>query len=687
MGLPREVFPPIHVHVFDADKMTVEAFPLTSISTSSEHEILVPENDYNGWVNPEDLAPMPQCVAQQDQSAWLRTLTGCTGSRCTRHFGVICTHHQWLTQLSCLSTRFSPDIVREYLPYCSRSVLAKAQVYRWIRDVTGRTWLVDVGDANELQYLSPASLGEGYATTDVLRYAPTCLIGSTSASSMEAFPRVMASCSFTSTTQHTGNAARPWEYNQGLRSMIALDFETAGYDLTGRSIEYGDYFDKQCFCYAFTINDNQESCSMPGTVDLTKKRLWMNATCGPASLPANWMDGLRTTDFAYIPIEDWRWPKCAADMPQQVIELAGQCVSDACKPDSSGYCEVVRAVDRACFCRDISYNSCEGLCHIFEDRIDYVNWLHNLCGGVQNWHGLPDDWRHLAVPTTLDMIPWGWTLKASNNSDLTSMIHLGSTEQAETCVSMDWKLGSFALINIATVLAIILVRSEGGILRRLPLRSWVSTGILNATLQLLAIGFNVFLVQNTPGYENIPVTQLTLLWCSVPRLTWLITLPFRLPPFQATTISAAASFLVAEAILQVLSSYYMIVTVRYGWEHNFYPNGMKKMGGATAAKSMYAGALLWLLLIFAFVPLIRVTWRTMMLIGADDTNVPKWQRSEEGNHAVYGTFPLQQHTEKDHKTSFVSLHGVTIVSMLLWIAQWLFWGGFIGLSQDEYVLI
>jgi hypothetical protein len=92
-----------------------------------------------GWVNPEDLIPMPQCIAQQNYSSWLGAITKCTDKRCTSHFGVICTHHQWLTQLSCLSTEISSEMVRAYLPYCSRSVLAKAQLYRWIRTVTDRT--------------------------------------------------------------------------------------------------------------------------------------------------------------------------------------------------------------------------------------------------------------------------------------------------------------------------------------------------------------------------------------------------------------------------------------------------------------------------------------------------------------------------------------------------------------------
>jgi hypothetical protein len=687
---------------------------------------------------------MPQCIAQQDQSTWLSTMTKCTSKRCTSHFGVFCTHHQWLTQLSCLSIGFSSDVIEGYLPYCARSVLAKAQLYLWIRNITGRTWLVDVGDANGLQNLSPASLAEGYAAVDVTYDAPTCLTGSVSALSMEPFQHVMASCSFTSTTQHTGNAARPWEYSEFLRSMIALDFETVGYNLARRSIGYGDYFDKECFCSAFTIDPKKEPCSVPGPgqIDLTKERLWVNATCGSTSLPDNWTDILKTTEFACIPIEDWHWPMCVADMPKQVIELTDQCATDACELDSSGYCKVKRAVDRACFCRDISYDSCGGSCQIFETRIDYIKWLHDLCGNVQDWHGLPDNWRQLAAPTPLDMIPWRWTIKPSNHSNIAYITLLGSIRGAtETCASNEWKLGSFALVNIATFLAVFL--SQRTSIHRIARRflwhphpwCWFFKGTLIAALQLLANWFNTFLVQKTSGYEDVPVIQLMLLWCSMPRLTWLTILLIGVQPFEAMNFSAAASSLFAEMILQFLSSYYMVMTVNYGREHDFYLGGLERAERGRPAKIMYAGALMWLIIIIslALVQLMRATRRTNRLTGSGNLDLPKWQRgkqttsniaeelmaqlnerctslrgklahywmdksrgseetpltsSEGGDYMVYGTFSVKGRNNWVSQKASVELYAAMVISMpLLWIAQWLFWGGFIGLSSEEYVFM
>ncbi len=713
--------------VFDTNISTTEVLYTTTVNANGEGRTLTPQSDYNGWVNPEDLAPMPQCIAQQDQSTWLNAMTKCTSKRCTSHFGFFCTHQQWLTQLSCLSIGFSSDLVQGYLPYCGRSVLAKAQLYLWILNITGRTWLVYVGDANGLQDLSPASLAEGYAAVDVIYNAPTCLASSVSALSMEPFQHVIASCGFTSTTQHTGNAARPWEYSESLRSMVALDSETVGYNLARRSIEYGYYFDRECFCNTFNIDPENEPCAEQGHIDLTKERLWINATCGSTSLPENWGDTLKTTEFAYIPIENWHWPKCVVDMPRQITELTDQCATDACEIDSSGYCKVKSAVDRTCFCRNISYDSCGGSCQIFETRMDYIKWLHDLCGNLQDWQGLPDNWHQLAGLTSLDMIPWRWTIKSSNSSDPNS---------TETCASNEWKLGSFAIVNIATLLAAILSQRTG-IDRNPPSSlwylhpwSWVFKGTLIVALQLLASWFNILLIQKTPGYEDVADIQLLLLLCTMPRLAWLMNLPISIQPFEAMNLSMAASSLFAEMILQLLSSYYMVTTVNYGREHNFYFGALKGAGRARSAKMMYAGALMWLIVVsFVLFQLLRAICRMDRMSKSNSPNLPQWQRdmqttsnisenlvsqlnerctrlgqkltyswmdkstvllinSEGGEYTAYGTFSVQDKTNWVFQKAFADLYAVTVISLLLlWIAQWLFWGGFIGLSSEEYVFM
>ncbi|KAH8621222.1 hypothetical protein IG631_24129 [Alternaria alternata] len=63
-------------------------------------------------------------------------------------------------------------------------------------------------------------------------------------------------------------------------------------------------------------------------------------------------------------------------------------------------------------------------------------------------------------------------------------------------------------------------------------------------------------------------------------------------------------------------------------------------------------------------------------------------RSNEGQtHPVYGTLPTRAPDNLMVKKVVARLFVVTTISMvLLWIAQWLFWVGFLGLSMEEYVL-
>ncbi|EEU35691.1 uncharacterized protein NECHADRAFT_54398, partial [Fusarium vanettenii 77-13-4] len=565
------------------------------------------QKNFNGWVNPEDLVPMPQCVAQQDQSAWLKAMTACTHLRCTSHFGIICTHRQWLTELSCLSTEFSPSAIKDYLPYCSRSVLAKAQLYHWIRNVTGRTWLVDVGDANRLQNLWPSSLVRGFASFDVTYKAPECL-----AKSVSPYQHVLASCAFTDATQHTGNANRPWEYSKPLQSMTTLSFDTVGYDLTGGHIRPGQYFDRDCFCSAFTIDPEREPCSLSDPLDVTKERLWLNATCGSASLPDNWTAQLKMAGIAYIPVPDWHWPTCVSDMPRQVTDLTNQCATDACQLDADGYCQTARTLDRACFCRNIEYDSCQGSCQVSRTRIDYVEWLHDLCGDVEGWHGLPANWRELTVLLPREMIPWPWTVKPTNSSKVGPIVGPVSGEAEGKCPPNEWKLGSIVLINAATLLAAFLGQGRGDRLNTVDSVShsqrlhWLLKGILLAGLPLLANWLNARIVQSTPGYGAVPVFELVLLWCSLPQPNLSAILPSRIRWHGTKLCSSTASSLVAGMILQVLASYHMFLTVDFARRQVFDLGSIANAKKGHLALLMYIGALIWLLTIATcFIEVIR----------------------------------------------------------------------------------
>ncbi|KAF5621981.1 hypothetical protein F52700_10856 [Fusarium sp. NRRL 52700] len=540
-----------------------------------------------GWVNPEDLAPMPQCIAQQDQSAWLDAMTKCTRHRCTSYF-IFCTRYQWLTELSCLSAEFSPSIVKRYSRYCSRSILAKAQLHHWIKTTTGRNWLVDVGDAYSLHNLSPESLVDGYSTIDIPNKAPACLKESPSAGTRETFDHVIGSCSFTATTQHTGNADRPWEYNSRRNSMTSLSFDTASYDLTNSHIPAGEYFDKACFCNTFSMSQHEEPCSATSPKDLESQRRWMNETCG------------------------------------------------------------------------------------------------------YTWH----------EPTRLqprDMIPWRWR------------IFPRSPEDDAKCPSREWKLMSIGLINLVTLFAILHAnntrQSTSTNSRQLfydPAR-WILGGVLLGCIHLLANLANATIVQTTPGYEDIPAAQLMLLWCSLPRLSWLPISSHgtKNPDFQDMNSSMSAIF--AEAILQAFSFYHMCLTVNYGRIHDFYFGALSRATRSPFAVLMFGGALAWLFVVAMMaVPVVR-TIRTRsrpsekghgVLNGGtkertgpeeEECLLPKSHAGSEGHN--YGTLPAEVESLPPSMRRHSRLHMSLAMGVpLLWLAQWLFWIGYIGLSSSDFCL-
>ncbi|KAG7412110.1 hypothetical protein Forpe1208_v009349 [Fusarium oxysporum f. sp. rapae] len=540
-----------------------------------------------GWVNPEDLAPMPQCIAQQDQSAWLDVMTKCTRRRCTSYF-IFCTHYQWLTELSCLSAEFSPSIVKRYSKYCSRSILAKAQLHHWIQTTTGRNWLVDVGDTNSLQSLSPKSLTNGYASIDIANKAPACLRESPSGGTKETFDHVIGSCSFTATTQHTGNAARPWEYNSRRNSMTPLSFDTAGYDLTSSHVPGGEYFDKACFCNTFAMPQHEEPCSTSSPKDLETQRRWMNETCG------------------------YTWHEPARLEPR-------------------------------------------------------------------------------------DMIPWRWR------------IYPRSLEVDAKCPSNEWKLMSIGLINLVTFFAILHAnnarQSDSTNSRPLfydPVR-WISGGIILGCIHLLANLANATIVQATPGYEDVPAIQLMLLWCSLPRLSWLpiSSHSTKISGFQDMTSSMSAMF--AEAILQAFSFYHMCLTVNYGRIHDFYFGALSRATRSPFAALMFGGALVWLFVVAMMaVPVIR-TIRTRGKLGEKEDGVSaadakEWTRPKEEECLLpkshtrseghsYGTLPAEVESLESSMRRHSRLHMAMAMGVpLLWLAQWLFWIGFVGLSSHDFCL-
>jgi hypothetical protein len=176
----------------------------------------------------------------------------------------------------------------------------------------------------------------------------------------------------------------------------------------------------------------------------------------------------------------------------------------------------------------------------------------------------------------------------------------------------------------------------------------------------------------------------------------------------------------------------MIQTISYGQKHEFYSQGMARLVGAPSAQSMYAGAAIWLVVVVvASVLILQATLNPPTIVAgptsqarrsssptimSDCMNVfngyslrleqeltHRWiieSRDLEGKpllargvdqpyaNAAYGTIPSEDRDKCNARSEGVTarLTLVALISMfLLWIAQWMFWAGFINLSFEEYV--
>jgi hypothetical protein len=102
---------------------------------------------------------------------------------------------------------------------------------------------------------------------------------------------------------------------------------------------------------------------------------------------------------------------------------------------------------------------------------------------------------------------------------------------------------------------------------------WYYTGPVGVALHLASNAINASIIKGTPGFGGTSITKLTFFWCTRPRISWLIV---ALAPYQAEKsmyLSAIASILFSEVILQVFAGYYMIVGANYARKQKFFLAG------------------------------------------------------------------------------------------------------------------
>ena len=124
-------------------------------------------------------------------------------------------------------------------------------------------------------------------------------------------------------------------------------------------------------------------------------------------------------------------------------------------------------------------------------------------------------------------------------------------------------------------------------------------GPVTLALQLSSNLINAVLIKSTPGFGGVNIGQLVLLWATRPRLAWLAVVLIPWQADQAMYFGVAASNLVAEIILQLISSYYMGTAANYARRQRFYRIGhLDTTQQQRMAMTLYAGALLWLIVLF-----------------------------------------------------------------------------------------
>ncbi|KAF2475222.1 uncharacterized protein BDR25DRAFT_310647 [Lindgomyces ingoldianus] len=356
-----------------------------------------------------------------------------------------------------------------------------------------------------------------------------------------------------------------------------------------------------CFCKEM---DLPEKCNPVG-VERSAEFLWLNSTCASVAafpgLPKGWEDSLLKMNSTYgAPTNFTTWPKCANanNCGTNLNTIVTNCTQNLCNINpQTGLCtSILPGVNPACYC---SPN-----CKLSWEREQYLNWMNTTCGLVSSWHGLPSNWVDLLLVQDSELLPWNWRIRisylttGSNNST-------SSTSQGRHCPSASSKLAAFAVVNVA-MLVLIPILGRRDVMKKITFGTlghraslmWLVTGPFTVLLHIASNAIAALIIKRTPGFGSVEIGQLILLWCTRPRLAWMIV---ALIPFQASEeiyFSVASSTMIAEVILQTLGGYYMGVATNYARRQKFYQRSrLAKTPKGRDAMIMYAGSIMWLSII------------------------------------------------------------------------------------------
>lgn len=361
--------------------------------------------------------------------------------------------------------------------------------------------------------------------------------------------------------------------------------------------------DRDCFCGRNSLPDiiSRSTCGS-NTVGYSKTLLWINAYCGTYAnysqeLLNDWRNALFATDLSARP------PSCISSQDVQAFNdcaISTTNVSGLSQGQSKPY-----QLDRNCFCGHSSFSDTMNRSTCMEDTLGYYKallWINAYCETYQNFSKeMPFDWQNAVL------LPWKEQTHRPNT--ILADVVISPTSHEKVCPTANEKLTSFAIVNIfMAVLVPILGRRtvvnklSFGYLGHTNSKFWLVTGLIGVALHLSSNAVNAVIIRKVPGYENISVTHLVFLWCTRPRLAWLIVACVPFQAKKAMYFSVTASTLITEFVLQIFAAAYMGRATNYGRLMSFYKTsfiqGLDNPRGPEA-RIMYAGCLLWLI-VFPF---------------------------------------------------------------------------------------
>ncbi|KAH0565894.1 hypothetical protein GP486_000697, partial [Trichoglossum hirsutum] len=327
-------------------------------------------------------------------------------------------------------------------------------------------------------------------------------------------------------------------------------------------------------------------------------------------MPIGWKDSLVLMNSTFRYLSNFTWPSCLnpTNCFQNLNGTLTNCSSIRCSLDGVNNCtSTPTAVDLPCFCKPVSFGkTCNNNCKLSWERRGYLEWMNSTCTPVRGWGGLPSNWASLLAVQESELLPWSWQIRAVNNSQNGT----NALARPQHCPSTGAKLAAFAAVNIAMAI-LVPVLGRRDVMKKLTLslfgrrgsRAWLLTGPITVGLHVASNAVGAYLIKSSKGYESVDIGQLVLLWCTRPRLAWMVValIPWRAK--DSIYFSVAASTLLAEIVLQVIGSIYMGIASNYARKQKFYIAGrLSNTPHGRDALVMYAGSLLWLVaIIFAIV--------------------------------------------------------------------------------------